>query len=237
METESRRFFQYLAGPRQGEIVVFDKIEEEDGLVFIAFKDGSRCEESLIIPINQKNYSNELLAEIENPNNVWVFTEEWIGREEEKWDTNSSGEQVCVIPFRPGRKKVTPIPPKTTISKFGQISTFTSTPPPNNDNIDSNIKNQQQALDKAQQSNSSDPVYIMCEKAKKFDTEISMTLNISLPKRSFYNVAKESFEDGGEKVIEYIIQNLDDQAIKASLKQALLESYEDSDTIINDSQI
>jgi hypothetical protein len=237
METESKRFFQYLAGPRQGEVVVFDKIDEEDGLVFIAFKDGSRCEESLIIPINQRTYSNELLAEVENPSNIWVFREEWIGRIEEKWDTNAAGETVCVVPFNPGRKNVIPVPPKATTSKFGQISTFTSTPPPNNDNINSNTKNQQQSSDKVQPSNSSDPVYIMCEKAKKFDTEISMILNVSLPKKSFYNVAKESFENGGEKVIEYIIQNLDDQAIKASLKQALLESYEDNETVLNDSQI
>jgi hypothetical protein len=67
---------------------------------------------------------------------------------------------------------------------------------------------------------------MMCEKAKKFDEEITMIIKISLPKQSLYNVAKESFEDGGTKVIEYIIHNLDDKLIKESLKEALLEAYD-----------
>ena len=75
--------------------------------------------------------------------------------------------------------------------------------------------------------NSSDPVWIMMEKAKKFDTEVSINMVISLPSKSLYNVAKESFENGGETVVEYIISNLDLEEIKNSLKIALKEAYSD----------
>jgi len=70
-----------------------------------------------------------------------------------------------------------------------------------------------------------DPVWLMMDKAKKFDTDVEMSVTISLPTKSLYEVAKESFEEGGEKVIEYIINNLDNQKLKDSLKMALREAY------------
>jgi hypothetical protein len=231
MESEQKRFFQYLGGERLGEVVIFDKVEEEDGQIFIVFKDGSRCDETLIIPLNQRTYSSELLAEVENPQNIWTFKEEWIGRQEEKYDLNSAGEKVCVLPFLPGRKKITPIPPKPTTSRFGKIDKSTNISSQNNITSAEENKALLSSSNTVQQSNLNDPVYLMCEKAKKFDSEISMTLIISLPKKSLYNVAKESFENGGEKVIEYIIQNLDNNLIKESLKQSLLESYEETSII------
>jgi len=65
----------------------------------------------------------------------------------------------------------------------------------------------------------------MMDKAKKFDTVIEMNLIVSLPSKALYNVAEESFEEGGDKVIEYIIRNLDDQKLKDSLRRALKEAY------------
>ena len=38
----------------------------------------------------------------------------------------------------------------------------------------------------------------MMDKAKKFETEVEMNLTISLPAKSLYDVADESFEDGGK---------------------------------------
>lgn len=230
MAEEDVRYFQYLAGPRNGDVVVFDKIEEEDGMIFISFKDGSRCNEQLIIPLNNANYVSELMAEVDSPSNLWTIKEEWVGRQEEKWawqDESNHGEsQVCVQPFIEGKRKLIPIPPKPTKSKFGQINTFNTTIPQTNVSSVFGTKTQQQAPNQSQTSNSGDPVWLMCEKAKKFNQYIEMRLEISLPKQSFYNVAKESFEDGGSKVIEYIIHSLDDKLIKESLKQALLEAYD-----------
>lgn len=232
MET---RYFQYLAGPRSGEVVIFDKIEEEDGMVFICFKDGSRCNEKLILPLNNHNYASELMAEVDSPQNVWVMKEEWVGRQEEKWawlDETNPGlaeEKVCVQPFVEGKRKIVPIPPRLTApksSKFGKIDQFSAPVTTSKDIPVQMNKTQQTSSTKPQQAISGDPVWIMCEKALKFDQEITMTLKISLPKKSLYDVAKESFDEGGQKVIEYIIHNLDDKAIRESLRQALLEAYD-----------
>jgi hypothetical protein len=229
---EDVRYFQFLAGPRNGEVVVFDKIEEEDGMVFICFKDGSRCNEQLIVPLNDTNYTNQLMAEVDGPTNLWSIKEEWVGRKEEKWvwlDETNPGlpeEKVCVQAFEPGKKKITPVPPRPTKSKFGQISAFNTPVPQTNVSSVFGTKTSQTTPSKPEQSNFGDPVWMMCEKARKFDQEIIMTLRVSLPKKDLYNVAKESFEDGGTKVIEYIIHSLDDKLIKESLRQALLEAYD-----------
>lgn len=204
------RYFQYIAGERAGEVLIFDKIEQDDDLNFVAFKDGSRCNEELILPLNNTAWEGKLMAEVSDPNNIWKFKTEWVGREEEVWETNKDGEKVCVQPFVEGRKKVTAIPPKKTESKFGQITEIAPVQTP--------IK---------QTINTQDPVFIMLDKAKKYDIVVPMELTIALPSKSLYNVAKESFEDGSSKVIEYIINNLDDTKLKNSLKIALLSAYEE----------
>jgi len=221
----NQRFFQFLAGERQSEVLVFDRIEQEDGINFVCFKDGSRCNEELILPLNQRQWSTQLMAEIDSPSNCWTFKTEYVGRQEERWSAPEEapdGVSHLVQPFVEGRKKVTPVPPRPTKSAFGQINSFSESPnisPAGGTNV------QQQASNDEIGRLSNDPVYLMMDKAKKFDTVIEMNLVVSLPSKSLYNVADESFEDGGDKVIEYIIRNLDDQKLKDSLKRALKEAY------------
>jgi hypothetical protein len=204
------RIFQYLVGPRAGEILFFDKVEQDDGIVFVCFKDGSRCNEELILPLNETAWEGKLMAEVSDTKNIWHIKEEWVGRQEEVWDVTKDGEKVCVQPFLEGRRKINAIPPRKTTAKFGAITSVIETPT--------------QIL---ANKNQNDPVWVMMDKAKKFDTPIPMELTISLPTKSLYNVAKESFDEGGEKVIEYIISNIDDKKLKDSLKIALLAAYED----------
>jgi len=219
---EQRRFFQFLAGERKGEVVVFDKIEEDEGIIFVCFKDGSRCNEELILPLNERKWSAQLMAEVDSPSNVWTFKEEWVGRQEERQEMDADGRMQIVQPFIEGRKKVTPIPPKPTKSSFGQVNSFSQG---SNTNLSQGTNVQQRASNDELGVVSNDPVYLMMDKAKKFDTVIEMNLIVSLPSKALYNVAEESFEEGGDKVIEYIIRNLDDQKLKDSLRRALKEAY------------
>lgn len=206
------RYFQFLAGERKGEILIFDKVEQDDDMNFVTFKDGSRCNEELILPLNETAYEGKLMAEISDTNNAWKFKEEWVGREEERWEKNQDGEVVCVQPFIPGRKKTIVFPPRKTKSNFSSQLT----------NIQ--LQNQQPIQQKTLSTN--DPVWIMLDKSKKQDIIVPMELTISIPSKSLYNVAKESFENGSIKVIDYIIDNLDDKKLKASLRNALLSAYE-----------
>ena len=211
-----KRYFQYLAGTRQGEVVIFDKIEEDDGMVFVAFKDKSRVNEELIQPIEERKYTNKFMAEIEGPSNPWTFEEKWVGRQEEKFAKDGSGNSVVVEPFIEGKKRITPLPPRPphkTSSSFGMIEE----------------KPVQKVAPVEEKLDLSDPVFLMMDKSKKTDISVDMNLVLSLPSKSLYNVAKESFDNGSEKTIEYIIKSIKKEQFEESLRQALLQAYEDND--------
>ena len=163
------RYFQYLAGPRCGEVVIYDHVEEEDDMVFVCFKDESRCNAVLILPLNERDPGSMLMAEIDSHTNVWTFAEEWVGRQEERWELNEAQERVCVQPFVEGRRKVTATPPRrTSKAKFGEISK----------RIEAPVVQEKQVPEL-----SGDPVWVMMDKARKFDTEVPMLLVISLPSK------------------------------------------------------
>ena len=71
-----------------------------------------------------------------------------------------------------------------------------------------------------------DPVWIMLDKSKKFDADVEMVITISMPAKSLYDVAKESFDDGGNKAVDYVIEKLDIKNIKAALREAIMRMYE-----------
>jgi hypothetical protein len=222
------KFFQWIAGDRKGEVMVFDKIESEAPDIFIVFKDGSRINENFVAPINQRDLTGKYMVEIDSPTNVWTFKEEWVGREEERWewrDETNPTEKVCVQPLVEGRKVIKLIPPKPTpktSSKFGQIDNISPalivTPESLQGKVGSNIIPTRE---------NTDPVYILMSKSKKIDSEISMDITISLPSKNLYDIAKESFDEGHKKFIEYIIQEIADDEIKEALKIAITKWYED----------
>jgi hypothetical protein len=211
------RYFQFLGGPRIGEVVIFDKIEEDDGIVYVTFKDNSRCTEELILPLNDQNHPGKYMAEVESPNNIWNIKTEIRGRQEEQTELNEAQERVVVTPFHPGKKHTILIPPKKTHSNFGAITNHIEAPEPITEPIAEPIVEAPKISD--------DPVHLMVDKSKKFDTEVSLDMTISLPKSSLYNVIDESFENGGDTMIDYIVDNMDIKIIQDALKQALLNSY------------
>lgn len=217
-----KRYFQWLSIDRQGEIVLFDKVEQEDGQIYICFKDGSRCNEQFVLPINTTDYTGKLIAEIENPQNCWTFKKETVGRMEELYEMNADGVSVCVQEFNPGKTSMKLIPPRPSFSKFGVITNKPQT-------IDKPIE---QPIVQAPVKEV-DPVVLMISKSKKKDADISMNLTISLPTKELYNVIRENFDLGEESVLEYIISNISIDEIKASLKGALRSLYEEAEIKIN----
>lgn len=217
---KNTRYFQWLSGAHKGDIMIYDKIVTEDGMVFICFKDGSRINEDLVMQLNAKDATNKMMAEIDKPTNCWKFSEEYVGREEERWETNADGEKVCVQPLVEGRKVIKLIPPMPTpagTSNFGKIENVGVTP--NEVILSDSIKQNSE--------NEMDPVRIMMKKSKKVDQIIDISLTVSLPTRKFFDVIKESFEDGNEKMLEYIIEDIDVQTIKTAIKASLNEMYND----------
>lgn len=70
-----------------------------------------------------------------------------------------------------------------------------------------------------------DPIKMLIEKSIKTQSLISMDLTVNLPGRSLFNVINENFDDGADKFIELILEEIDYKIIKDSLKHALLNAY------------
>jgi len=231
MENENIRYFQWLLSEKRGQILVFDKIEADGEDVYITFKDKSRINEKFVAQLNQKDLTGKLMAEIDHPNNCWQFKEEIVGEETGKMseDTDSEGRRYEIPSVSeiasdgkkgPKKTKIThfipprPTPPRT--SNFGVIST----PPP---------LPQQMVQEETKISiNANDPVYILLSKAKKVQREITMNMEIALPAKNLYDIAKESFDRGDEKFIEFIVNDITVEEIKNALKNALRDMYEES---------
>lgn len=219
------RYFQWIAGDKRGQVMIFDRIETEGDDTFIVFKDGSRINDDLVSPIGKIDQTGKFMAEIESPNHVWTFKEEWVGRQEEVWeeqDDTNPGNKVCVQPFVPGRKIVKLIPP-------GSKPLFNQPPPIGAPEIPQTNVLTARPIEippvPTPKVDTSDPVYILMSKSKKEDADITMTMTISLPPKTLYELAESSFDEGGEKFIEYIIQNITVDEIKEALRDAISNMY------------
>lgn len=235
---ENRRYFQWIVADKKGEVVEFDKIEYEEGNVFIVFKDKSRINEQFVAQLNQRDLSGKLMAEVDSPTNIWKFQTEIIGGESERieQDVNSgvryevpsadeiahadlTGETGVTKPIVK-RKKVTLIPPRPTAPRSSNFGVISSPPP---EPIYIEVEKSKPKIDE------SDPVYILMSKSKKIDTEILMNITVSLPPKNLYNIAKESFDQGNKSFVRYIIEDITVDEIKEALKIAITEMYEETD--------
>jgi len=234
MQTDNNpRYFQWLTGERRGEVLILDTIVEEDGNLFLTFKDNSRINEDFVANLNVTDVTGKMMAEVENTSKLWQFKEEVINTDDGyvfqdwesqvKYDVPSTTEIASdgqKIPTK--KKKITLIPPLSTRgdvvkSKFGTIIN-TPVPPAPVPQIPE-VELQKSNIDQ------NDPVWIMMNKSKKKDIEVNMTLTISLPPQSLFDVVKDSFEDGDTKALEYIIENIDISDIKIALKEGIREMY------------
>lgn len=244
----NNRYFQWVAGERRGEIMVFDDVINEGSDWYVVFKDGSRVNELLVAPLNQTDLTGRLMAEVESPKNCWQFKEREAEKPQRRKDANSGvyydiptaeeianaeldGQGGIIKETGPKNKIIDLIPPKPTrkTSSFA----ITNTPPLVVINKEKEAERLQKLPEqpKAVQSvsaetNTTDPVFILMSKAKKEDSDITMTMTIALPPKSLYDIAKESFEGGDKKFIEYIIENISVNEIKDALKIAITDMYE-----------
>jgi hypothetical protein len=56
-----------------------------------------------------------------------------------------------------------------------------------------------------------------------------MNITISLPPKNLYYIAKESFDEGEKKFVEYIIGDIEVDKIKEAIKIAIMNMYEAPD--------
>ncbi len=252
MSDEVRRWFQWILGERRDDICIFDHVEEDDGEIYVVFTDKSRINEKYIAQLNSRDLSGKFVAEIDHPNNKWQFREKVVADNKPRFEKDAnSGVDYEVPPVdevahaditgqsgttRPGQKPknkiIDLIPPKPTPpshSVFGAIRRSMTPVQPQVLNIPETTSTNKVVEKKI---DISDPVYILMQKSKKTDTEISMNITISLPSKSLYNIAKESFDNAQEKFVEYILEDVTVDKIKEALKIAITEMYESDDNDI-----
>ena len=56
---------------------------------------------------------------------------------------------------------------------------------------------------------------------------VSLSLTINLPSKSIYNIAKAEFDNGGEKFVDCLVEQMDVNEIVKSISDALRMSYEE----------
>ena len=232
-------------------IKLLSNVEYEDNDIYFVFKDNTRCNIEFILPLNNNisvlDNNNYLMVFLEGPDKPWIRNVEIIGEIKEKWsnidDRDPTSKKFCVQPYVPGTKTYKYIKPSN-LSYFGdKYKDFKHIIDANIlfndiDAIDTNIidNNQTQVSEVLEKTNNIqndininndnlDPISILASKSKKVNMNIDVTINISIPPKSLFNMVDESFENGGDKLIEYILNNIDYNSIKTSVKDGLSIVY------------
>jgi len=69
------------------------------------------------------------------------------------------------------------------------------------------------------------PIYKLLKKQKKNLVDISIKIKLNLPSKELYGVLSTSFEDADKEIIEFVLDGVDIDDIKASLAQSIRSNY------------
>lgn len=213
----NKRYFQWIVGDNKGQIVTFKDTEEDDGEMYVVFNDDTRVNEMFIAPLNQRDLTGKIMAEIESPDNCWKFNDKYIGKTEEVWEKNADGVLMCVQPAYPGKLVRELIPPKKTISQFKSVED----------------SSQQQSTQQSTQENVKiesntpeiNPLKLLIKKTQKKNANISFEIDIKLPSKDFYNLIKENFENSEQIFFDTILEEISMDSIKISLREYLINFF------------
>jgi hypothetical protein len=87
------------------------------------------------------------------------------------------------------------------------------------------VKNVMLADNSAATAKSANPITSLLEKQKPNWVEVGIKLKLNLPTKSLYNVLTSSFEDADREIIEFVVNDLDLEIIKESLRINIREIY------------
>jgi hypothetical protein len=69
------------------------------------------------------------------------------------------------------------------------------------------------------------PIYKLLKKQKKNMVDVSIKIKLNLPPKDLYTVLSGSFEDAEREIIEFVLDGVDIEDIKASLADSIKKSY------------
>ena len=74
-------------------------------------------------------------------------------------------------------------------------------------------------------STQSNPVHELLKKAKKKKQKVTLTVELNLPAEDVYRIVSENFDNGHEEVLNFILGDLTEEAIRTALTSALKDKY------------
>jgi hypothetical protein len=74
-------------------------------------------------------------------------------------------------------------------------------------------------------SQNDSPIYKLLKKQKKNMVDVSIKIKLNLPPKDLYTVLSGSFEDAEREIIEFVLDGVDIEDIKASLADSIKKSY------------
>lgn len=231
-------------------ILLLKNVINEDADIYFEFQDGIRCNVEYILPLGVRhniiNAYDYIMVQLESPDKSWTKETIIEGEIQEKWaneiDNDPTSERFCIQPYVPG-KKTFKFKAPTNINYYGNeyknfdklIEDFLNkSNMVEEDIIDTSSILKHDIVEVPKTNNKPvdinnidiDPVDILATKSKKVSLDIDVTLNMSIPPKTLYKMVEESFDDGGNKLIEYILKNIDYNSINESIKEGLLSVYE-----------
>jgi hypothetical protein len=112
-----------------------------------------------------------------------------------------------------------PAPPPTTPSNPAALAPQINTPKPSDFSVTSidypDAKNQ----------TPDSPIYKLLKKQKKNIVEVSIKLKLNLPPKDLYTVLSGSFDDAEKEIIDFVLDGVDIDSIKASLADSIRKNY------------
>jgi hypothetical protein len=69
------------------------------------------------------------------------------------------------------------------------------------------------------------PIYKLLKKQKKNMVDVSIKIKLNLPPKDLYGVLSGSFEDAEREIIDFVLDGVDIEDIKASLADSIKKSY------------
>jgi len=201
-ETMEAQLYQWLKTDKAGDYVYEDKIEEEDGITYIKFTDGSQVNAELL---------GEYVIKVDSEDDGFEIKEEII-HDMTKAKLQDGGE-IEVPGIMHGQRKV------TMVKKPGGKRKKPTKP-------QNPVVNHEKTAVKEELSKLvSDPVIILLEKAKKEKHTYDIELNVDAISKQLFGVVKDTFDDGEEKALDYIVSLIDMDKLKEQLKEKLKEVY------------
>jgi len=225
-----KKEFQFTHGRRLGQRVFLKDIhvDEKTDERYLIFTDGTKSKESAIgvslvhLPEGHPGYEfkkeviEDLKKEKDAEGNIQLIPGpnhgkvKWNKRKIKQPKTEATSKKQ--LPAKPK-----PEDNKLTVTDSGNtIQSTEKTKPQQESNIE---QNQEKTV-------TNDPIIDLLEKAKKHKKTYKIELQINSIDKNLYDIISKNYKKGSEKILDYLIDNLDIEEFKKEIKTKIKEIYE-----------